>query len=101
MIGVDVVADPRIPICRRREPFCLSLDPAYHHICKHCSDVPIFELWEKSILMTHLIKRCVYSSSLTSASFESIVRHDVLEPAEHVDWEAVPIVALSTAVVPT
>ena len=37
----------------------------------------------------------------TGPSFEPIARHHVPEPAEHVDWEAVPIIALSAALVPT
>jgi len=61
-IGVDIVADPRKPILQRREAFRLSFDPAYDHICKHCSDtMPMLKkLWEKSILMKHLIKRWVH-----------------------------------------
>ena len=59
--GVDVVADPRKPIFKRREAFRLSLDPAYDCTCKHCSDAtPIFKLWEKARLMKHLIKRWVH-----------------------------------------
>jgi len=36
-----------------------------------------------------------------SPGFESIARHHVPEPAEHVDWETVPIFAVSTELVPT
>ena len=77
-IGVDVVVDPRTPVPKRRKVFRLSFEPVYDHIiCKHCSHtMPVFMLWEKTIF-------------------------HILKPAERVDWEAAPMVALSAAAVPT
>ena len=69
-IGVDVVVDPRTPVTKRRRVFRLSFDPAYDHICKHCShNMPVFMLWEKTILMKHLIKRWVHISFSTTSSY--------------------------------
>ena len=56
MIGTDVVADRRLRI-RKRRPFRLFRDPAFENRCKHCSNLPIFQLWEKDALKDHLIKK--------------------------------------------
>jgi len=56
VVGADVAADLRKRIHKRR-PFRLFRDPAFEHRCKHCSDLPIYKLWEKDALMKHLKKK--------------------------------------------
>lgn len=69
VIGVDIVADQRLKIPRRR-PFRLIRDPAIEHRCKRCPNLPIYKLWEKDALMEHLIKKWVSILVHQSRDFE-------------------------------
>ncbi|KAF4614830.1 hypothetical protein D9613_002720 [Agrocybe pediades] len=78
IVGVDVVADMRHKIGRRK-PFRLRIEPGFEYRCKRCMDLPIYKLWELQSLMLHLR-----------------LKHHIPGPMEGDDWEKIPMIVTPT-----